>query len=219
MTLELFAPGHAGGALVREIAPGAHWLNAFACPRTEALCNDLQIVLEQAPLRQMQTARGFKMSVAMSNCGMLGWLSDLDGYRYSAHDPLSGRRWPSMPKSFSMLAQDAAQLAGYRDFVPDACLINEYGVGARMSLHQDKNERQFDAPIVSISLGLPAIFLFGGLYRSDPITKYSLMHGDVVVWGGPSRLRFHGVQPVKPGVHSSLGARRINLTFRIAGPL
>ena len=157
------------------------------------------------------------MSVAMTNCGALGWVTDRTGYRYDGIDPESGKRWPAMPASFLTLATSAAAAAGFPQFLPDACLINRYEPGAKLSLHQDKNERDFDAPIVSVSLGIPAVFLFGGMERGDKTLRVPVKHGDVVVWGGPARLRYHGVMPLKQGYHDVLGANRVNLTFRRAG--
>ena len=157
------------------------------------------------------------MSVAMTNCGSLGWVSDLRGYRYDSRDPLSGVPWPQMPPVFLELAQSAARAGGFEGFAPDACLLNRYEPGARLTLHQDKDERDFSAPIVSVSLGLSAIFLFGGEARNDKSRRVPLRHGDVVVWGGPARLRYHGVLALKDGVHDALGSRRVNLTFRRAG--
>ncbi len=182
----------------------------------EALLHALDGILRQAPLRRMLTPGGRSMSVRTSNCGHLGWVSDRTGYRYDALDPLSGRPWPAMPAAFAQLAARAAATAGFAPFAPDACLINHYGPGTRLSLHQDRDERDFDAPIVSVSLGLPAIFLFGGARRSDRPRRIPLLDGDVVVWGGASRLAFHGVAPLAAGHHPVLGARRINLTFRKA---
>ena len=173
-------------------------------------------VVALAPFRRMVTPGGFVMSVAMTNCGAAGWVSDRTGYRYNRSDPDSDRPWPHMPDAFMALASELAREAGYAGFAPDACLINCYEPGSRLSLHQDKNERDFLHPIVSVSLGLPATFLFGGPKRTNPITKYALFHGDVVVWGGPSRLFYHGVSTVKDGEHPKLGQRRINLTFRKA---
>lgn len=164
----------------------------------------------------MYTPGGLRMSVAMTNCGTLGWVTDNRGYRYQTIDPNTGNPWPAMPAAFLALAQDAAKQAGFRNFIPDACLINRYEPGARMTLHQDKNERDFHQPIVSVSLGLPATFLFGGDTRNQRPTRVALEHGDVVVWGGPARLRFHGVLPIKDGEHPTLGRHRINLTFRKA---
>lgn len=157
------------------------------------------------------------MSVAMTNCGALGWVTDRAGYRYSERDPVSGQRWPEMPAEFRDLAVRAAARAGYRDFAPDACLINRYEPGARMALHQDRDEPDLSAPIVSVSLGLPAVFLWGGAERADRPTRIRLGHGDVVVWGGETRLNFHGVAPLADGEHPGLGRQRINLTFRRAG--
>lgn len=197
-----------------EVAPGAVLLQNFA---TDALWPAVQQVVDLAPFRHMLTPGGFKMSVAMTNCGPLGWITDRSGYRYSPSDPLTGQPWPNMPPEFPALAALAAQQAGFSDFTPNACLINRYEPGAKMSLHQDKDERDFSQPIVSVSLGLPAVFLFGGLERSDKALRVKLHHGDVVVWGGPARLRFHGVLPIKPGVHPLTGPYRINLTLRAAG--
>jgi alkylated DNA repair protein (DNA oxidative demethylase) len=171
----------------------------------------------QAPFRHLVTPGGFRMSVAMTNAGPLGWVSDRRGYRYDPIDPDSGKPWPSMPSAFLQLAATAAAHAGFVGFVPDACLVNRYEAGARLSLHQDRDERDLGQPIVSVSLGIPAVFLFGGLQRSDRAQRVPLAHGDVVVWGGPARLRYHGVLALKPNHHESLGDCRINLTFRRAG--
>jgi alkylated DNA repair protein (DNA oxidative demethylase) len=157
------------------------------------------------------------MSVAMTNCGAVGWLTDRTGYRYDSRDPDTGRSWPAMPDVFADLAAQAAARAGFVGFAPDACLVNRYEPGTRLSLHQDRNERDFDAPIVSVSLGLPAVFLFGGLRRADTPRRVPLTHGDVVVWGGPARLRYHGVLSLREGDHPLMGGRRLNLTFRKAG--
>ena len=178
---------------------------------------DLDHVIAQAPFRHMLTPGGYRMSVAMSNCGPLGWTSDRKGYRYGEIDPQTGDPWPALPASFSDLATRAASAAGFHDFLPDACLINRYQEGAKLSLHQDKDERDFGQPIVSVSLGLPATFLFGGLERAGKTIRLPLIHGDVVVWGGPARLRYHGVSPLKQGSHPLIGEARINLTFRKAG--
>lgn len=165
----------------------------------------------------MTTPGGYTMSVALTNCGTLGWTSDRRGYRYSRLDPASGRPWPPMPDVFLALAREAADAAGFSDFTPDACLINRYQPGSRLSLHQDKNERDFTAPIVSVSLGMTAVFLFGGHERAGKTLKVPLYHGDVVVWGGEDRLRYHGIMPVKEDPHPLLGGERINFTFRKAG--
>lgn len=196
------------------LAPGAIVLRGFAVEHASALMQMIDLVTSQSPFRHMTTPGGFVMSAAMSNCGSLGWVTDAQGYRYSRHDPLTGELWPAMPALFAQLAQKAAHEAGFPDFVADACLVNRYAVGSRMSLHQDKNERDFSQPIVSVSLGLPAIFQFGGMQRSDAVQRIPLTQGDVLVWGGPSRLRFHGVQTIKAG---GTGAYRFNLTFRKAG--
>lgn len=200
-----------------RLGPGAMVLRHFARPAEAILLAALRGVISRAPFRHMVTPGGFRMSVAMSNCGSLGWVTDRTGYRYDAVDPESGSRWPAMPDSFLKLAQDASAAAGFGKFVPDACLINRYEPGARLSLHQDKNEIDFGHPIVSVSLGIPAIFLFGGLHRADQPRRLELTHGDVVVWGGPARLRYHGVMALKDGHHPLVGGHRINLTFRRAG--
>jgi alkylated DNA repair protein (DNA oxidative demethylase) len=199
----------------REVlAEGAVLMRGFALPYAEEVMAALEVVTGEAPFRRMITTGGFTMSVAMTNCGAAGWVTDGTGYRYDPVDPESGRKWPALPSSFLELAGKAAQEAGYPDFVSDACLINRYEPGARLSLHQDKNERDFKHPIVSVSLGLPAIFQFGGLKRHDPVRKYPLHHGDVAVWGGVARLRFHGVLALKDGEHPVMGRTRINLTLR-----
>jgi len=191
-------------------------LRGFARPIQHELLRALDEITGQSPFRHMSTPGGFEMSVAMTNCGSLGWVTDAKGYRYDVNDPVSGKPWPAMPSVFRELAERAAAQGGFAGFVPDACLINRYEPGARMSLHQDRDETDFSAPIVSVSLGLPAIFMFGGLKRSDKPARYRLEHGDVVVWGGPSRLFFHGVAPLAAGEHALLGRKRINLTFRKA---
>jgi alkylated DNA repair protein (DNA oxidative demethylase) len=203
-------------AALTHIAPGAVLLHGFAREGDAALLQAIETVLQQAPLRHMQTPGGYTMSVAMSNCGPLGWTSSTSGYRYAACDPLTGQPWPAMPACLMALAQSAAAQAGYPHFLPDACLINQYVPGAKLSLHQDKNERDLRAPIVSLSLGLPAVFLFGTPSRKDRPQRYRLVHGDVVVWGGPSRLAYHGVNALADGEHALLGRRRLNLTFRCA---
>lgn len=191
-------------------------LRGAALPYGAALLVALDRITTRSPFRHMVTPGGFRMSVAMTNCGAAGWVTDRTGYRYDAIDPETGLSWPPMPDCFLDLAAAAASQAGYPAFRPDACLVNRYEPGARLSLHQDRNERDFAHPIVSVSLGLPAIFLFGGLKRGDPVMRYALRHGDVVVWGGPSRLRYHGVAELKESAHELLGHRRINLTFRRA---
>ncbi|HHT0139257.1 TPA: DNA oxidative demethylase AlkB [Raoultella ornithinolytica] len=199
------------------LAPGAIILWRFAHRRAAALLQAIMQVASRSPFRQMVTPGGYTMSVAMTNCGRVGWTTDMHGYLYAPDDPLTGQRWPSMPTIFRQLAAEAALACGYPDFAPDACLINRYQPGAKLSLHQDKDERDLRAPIVSVSLGLPAVFQFGGLRRSDPLQRVLLEHGDVVVWGGESRLFYHGIQPLKEGDHPQTGACRYNLTFRLAG--
>jgi alkylated DNA repair protein (DNA oxidative demethylase) len=196
------------------MAEGAVLLRGFASPVETDLIAALRATVEQAPFRHMVTPGGHQMSVAMTNCGSFGWVTDRTGYRYDTNDPVAGRPWPAMPPAFRELAAQAASRAGFAGFAPDACLINRYQPAARMSLHQDKDELDLAAPIVSVSLGLPAIFLFGGLKRSDKPNRFRLQHGDIAVWGGPARLAFHGVAPLADGEHALLGRQRINLTFR-----
>jgi len=198
----------------QPMAEGAVLLRGAALPFEAAILAALNTITTQAPFRHMTTPGGYVMSVAMTNCGAAGWVTDRGGYRYARIDPDSGLPWPALPACFLELAVAAAIEAGYPDFVPDACLINRYEPGARLSLHQDRNERDLSQPIVSVSLGLPAMFQFGGLTRTDPVRKYALRHGDIAVWGGPSRLCFHGVSELKDGEHGLLGRMRINLTFR-----
>lgn len=219
MTFNLFddLPVQPMGRPDLVIAPGAMQLCGFAFAQGLALLADVKQVTAQAPLRHLVTPGGHTLSVAMSNCGALGWVSDAKGYRYAANDPLSGLPWPHMPTAWFGMAVRAAAQAGYAGFQPDACLINQYTPGAKMGLHQDRDEQDFNQPIVSVSLGLPAVFLFGGHKRSDKPQRLRLQHGDVVVWGGPARLAFHGVMPLADGKHALLGQRRINLTFRRAG--
>jgi DNA oxidative demethylase len=215
MTVDLFPRQGIGES--EAIGSRAFVLRGFALPFVERLLPAIRAVEQRSPFRQMVTPGGFTMSVAMSNCGRLGWTTDRRGYRYSEIDPQTDRPWPPMPDSFMRLARDAAAAAGFADFEPDACLVNRYLAGNRLSLHQDKNERDYDAPIVSVSLGMAAVFLFGGHERADKAARIGLLHGDVVVWGGEDRLRYHGVMPLKENPHPLLGAQRINLTFRKAG--
>ncbi|WP_024554067.1 DNA oxidative demethylase AlkB [Franconibacter helveticus 513] len=196
---------------------GAVILRRFAFATASELLATIADVAAQSPFRQMVTPGGYTMSVAMTSCGSLGWTSSRSGYSYATRDPLTGKPWPDIPPAFRRLCDAAAKAAGYDDFQPDACLINRYAPGAKLSLHQDKDEPNLRAPIVSVSLGLPAVFQWGGLKRSDPLKRLLLEHGDVVVWGGPSRLFYHGIQPLKPGDHPDAGPWRYNLTFRQAG--
>ena len=205
-----------------QFAEGAMLLRRLALTNEVPLLNDLKSIIAKSPLRHMVTPGGVTMSVAMTNCGKLGWVTDKKGYRYNALDPSTGEPWQAMPMSFMQLATQAAAVAGYANFVPDACLINQYQPAARMGLHQDKDEQDFSQPIVSVSFGVPARFLFGGLKRSDKPPKILLLHGDVVVWGGKSRLNYHGIMPLQAtniptNGHEAFGACRFNLTFRKAG--
>jgi alkylated DNA repair protein (DNA oxidative demethylase) len=216
LTADLFDIVGEAGPSREAMADGAVLLRGFAKPIEHDLVAALQAITAQAPFRHMFTPGGHQMSVAMTNCGNAGWVTDRNGYRYDGVDPVSGQPWPAMPQVFLDLAERAAAEAGFGKFSPDACLINRYEPGARMSLHQDRDEQDFAAPIVSVSLGIPAIFLFGGLKRADKPRRFRLAHGDIVVWGGPSRLFFHGVAPLADGEHALIGRRRINLTFRKA---
>lgn len=217
MTADLFDGEHPLAGSVTPLGAQALVLRGFALPRVDALWLALQAVVAQAPWRHMLTPGGQRMSVGMSNCGVLGWVSDRCGYRYAPHDPGSGLAWPAMPQAFQDLAGAAAAEAGFAGFRPDAGLINRYRPGTRMSLHQDRDERDFTQPIVSVSLGVPAIFLWGGLRRADRAERVPLLHGDVLVWGGVDRLRFHGVAPLRAATHALTGDERINFTFRRAG--
>ncbi len=214
MTVDLFESVGDVRPSRETMAEGAVLLRGFARPFEAELIPALRTIVGQAPFRHLVTPGGHRMSVAMTNCGGLGWVSDPTGYRYDGIDPNSGHPWPAMPPVLRTLAAGAAEEAGFAGFAPQACLINRYVPGAKLSLHQDKDELDLAAPIVSVSLGLPAIFLFGGLKRGDTPRRYRLEHGDVVVWGGPSRLVFHGVAPLADGEHGVLGRQRINLTFR-----
>ena len=214
MTLNLFSDSQISWQ--EPLESGAVILRGYALKDQTAIMTGVDTVITQAPFRHMITPGGFEMSVAMTNCGSYGWVTDRTGYRYDSIDPISNSPWPPMPEAFTQLATCAAATAGFTSFAPDACLVNRYEPGSRMTLHQDKNEWDFDAPIVSVSLGLPATFLFGGAERSDKTRRVLLNHGDVVVWGGPARLRYHGVLPLKAGYHPLVGGHRINLTFRKA---
>lgn len=213
---DLFGDADINQPRQQHLAEGATLLRGFAQSCENALLTSLNQITAASPFRHMVTPGGFEMSVAMTNCGKAGWVTDRTGYRYDSNDPVNGKPWPPMPDSFLELAINAAREAGYPGFSPDACLINRYAPGARLSLHQDKNERDFTNPIVSVSLGLPATFQFGGLRRTDVVRKFGLRHGDVVVWGGPSRLYYHGVPTLKIGHHPLVGSVRFNLTFRKA---
>jgi alkylated DNA repair protein (DNA oxidative demethylase) len=199
-----------------SLGDGAVLLRGFASGEAPALLGEIERIAAAAPFRHLITPGGFRMSVAMTNCGSVGWVSDRRGYRYDPADPETGKPWPDMPALFRALAARAAQAAGFPGFAPEACLINRYAPGTRLTLHQDRDEGNFDHPIVSVSLGVPATFLFGGLDRRDKARRIRLEHGDVAVWGGPSRLAFHGIDTLKEGHHPLTGALRYNLTFRRA---
>jgi alkylated DNA repair protein (DNA oxidative demethylase) len=216
LTMDLFGSVGDLSPSRQSMGEGALLLRGFAKIIEAELIADLRAVVKQAPFRHMMTPGGHQMSVAMTNCGSCGWVTDRSGYRYDTVDPNSGQQWPAMPPTFRMLAEAAALEAGFDGFAPQACLVNRYVPGAKMSLHQDRDESDLSAPIVSVSLGLPAIFQFGGLRRSDKPQRFRLEHGDIAVWGGPTRLAFHGVAPLADGEHALLGRQRINLTFRKA---
>jgi len=217
ISADLFAATPAPARRDEPLCEGAMVLRGFALASEAVLLQALDAITAQAPFRHLVTPGGLRMSVAMTNAGPLGWVSDRRGYRYDPIDPDSGRPWPPMPAVFLQLADAAAAHAGFTGFVPDACLLNRYEAGARLSLHQDRDERDLGQPIVSVSLGIPAVFLFGGLQRADRPQRVPLAHGDVVVWGGPARLRYHGVLPLKPHLRPLRGEPRINPTPRLAG--
>lgn len=214
MTADLFDSVADAQPPREEIADGAVLLRGFVKPMERELIDAVRAIVAQSPFRRMTTPGGHLMSVAMTNCGERGWITDHTGYRYDPIDPENGAPWPAMPPVFRDLARRAAERGGFTGFLPDACLVNRYEPGTRLSLHQDKDELDYAAPIVSVSLGLPATFLFGGMARSDKPRRFRLVHGDVVVWGGPSRLAYHGVAPLADAEHALLGRKRINLTFR-----
>ncbi len=214
MTFDLFDSLPQDAPHAEPLAPGAVVLRGFAREHEQSLLDAVRDIAAQAPWRHLITPGGQRMSVAMTNCGQLGWVSDARGYRYEPADPESGKPWPAMPAGFLSLARAAAATAGFEDFRPDACLLNRYTPGTRLSLHQDRDELDLRAPIVSVSLGLPAVFLFGGLSRAERPLRVRLAHGDVAVWGGPARLAFHGIAPLADGDHALAGRERINLTFR-----
>jgi alkylated DNA repair protein (DNA oxidative demethylase) len=199
---------------VEPLEEGAVLLRGFADSEAASLIDAVNRIVQQAAFRHLVTPGGYTMSVAMTNCGRVGWVSDRTGYRYDPVDPDTKLPWPAMPPAFLDLAQRAAADAGFADYDPDACLINRYVAGAKLSLHQDRDEKDAWAPIVSVSLGLPATFLWGGKRRADAVRRLPLESGDVVVWGGPARFVYHGVAPLKDGDHPLTGAARINLTFR-----
>jgi alkylated DNA repair protein (DNA oxidative demethylase) len=197
-----------------ELEEGAVLLRGFVVEEVTTLVQEVARLEQAAPFRKLVTPGGYTMSVAMTNCGRVGWTSDRSGYRYDPVDPSSQLPWPAMPDSFLSVAVRAAAEAGFVNYNPDACLVNRYVAGAKLGLHQDRDENDAWAPIVSVSLGLPATFLWGGKRRSDPVRRYVLSSGDVAVWGGPARFAYHGVAPLKDGEHPITGSARLNLTFR-----
>lgn len=211
---DLFAASDLPSCL--QIKPDVFLLQGFAAAQAEILLTHIRQIAAQSPFRNMQTPGGFYMSAAITNCGEFGWLSDQHGYRYSAIDPQSQQAWPPMPQCFCHLAEHAARLAGFAQFRPDVCLINRYETGAKMGLHQDKDELDFSQPIVSVSLGRSALFQFGGEKRTDPRQSIPLAHGDVIVWGGTARRHYHGVVKLTSADHPLTGDYRFNLTFRRA---
>lgn len=199
-----------------QITKGAFLLKNSATKYENKILNFLKNIIMKSPLRVMYTPNGLKMSVSMTNCGLYGWVSDYKGYRYLTNDPLTKDLWPPMPNELIELATNLAEKAGYNNFLPNSCLVNYYNIGSKMGLHQDKDEKDIISPIVSVSLGLPSVFLFGGTHRRDSIKKIELVHGDSIVWGGEARLAYHGIQPIKPGIHPLFNNQRVNLTFRKA---
>ena len=216
MNYDLFDNINSTETWTEHICEDAVVLRQYASNQAAELLSAINLVTTQTPFRHMQTPGGHTMSVSLSSCGTFGWVSDHAGYRYSKINPETAEKWPAMPTALYEFAQQAAAEAGYANYQPDSCLINCYAIGSKMSLHQDKNERDFSQPIISVSLGLPATFLFGGLQRSDKTIKVPLSHGDVVVWGGQSRRNFHGINTIKAGYHPLTGEQRINITFRVA---
>jgi DNA oxidative demethylase len=214
-TGDLFTGAEAGGA-AEPLAEGAVVLRGFARPEAKALVAAIDEIRAISPFRHMATPGGFRMSVAMTSCGDAGWITDRSGYRYSPEDPATGRPWPAMPPLLRSLAVRSAAAGGFSGFAPDSCLINRYEPGTKLSLHRDEDERDLTAPVVSVSLGLPATFLWGGLSRKDSVRRIRLDSGDVVVWGGTARLVYHGIAPLAEGAHPLTGGSRINLTFRKA---
>ena len=206
--------GDPAGRSTQRLEEGAVLLGGFAADPAPALVEEVGKIATAAPFRHLVTPGGYAMSVAMTNCGRVGWVSDRRGYRYDPVDPDTGAHWPAMPALFVDLARRAAAAGGFAEYHPDACLINRYAAGAKLGLHQDRDENDRWAPIVSVSLGLPAVFLWGGLRRSDPVRRLRVESGDVAVWGGPARFVYHGVAPLKAGNHPLTGEVRLNLTFR-----
>ena len=197
-----------------RLEEGAVLLRGFASVESPLLVEEAERIGRSAPFRHLVTPGGYTMSVAMTNCGRVGWVSDRTGYRYDPVDPLTGAAWPTMPGAFLEIAARGAASAGFAGYDPDACLINRYIAGAKLSLHQDRDEKDVWAPIVSVSLGLSAVFLWGGKRRSDPVRRIRLESGDIVVWGGPARFTYHGVAPLHEAEHPLTGKERFNLTFR-----
>jgi alkylated DNA repair protein (DNA oxidative demethylase) len=217
MTLDMFEQDGVNAGQSELYGQDVHLLRGFALPYIDDIIMALTLQIKpQSPLRCMTTPGGYSMSVAMTNCGQRGWVTSRSGYCYAVLDPLTQKHWPDMPAIFMTLAQAASYRAGFDDFIPDSCLINEYQAGSKMSLHQDKDEADLSAPIVSVSLGISAIFLLGGLVRQEKAVRIALHHGDVMVWGRADRLRFHGILPLKSALHSVTKDCRINLTFRKA---
>lgn len=196
------------------VMPGMTLLPKFA--NSVALKPVIDRLCQQSPVRQMRTRRGQTIQVGMTNCGQCGWVSDTKGYRYTPNDPITDKPWPAMPTELSDLAKKAANVSGFTDFYPDACLINRYQPGVQMGAHQDRDEQDFSQPIVSVSLGIPARFFVLGLERRGTATPVDLSDGDVVVFGGPARLYYHGVRKLKPNEDPIWGPYRWNLTFRMA---
>lgn len=206
-----------GSEQVIQLAAGAYWLKGFAKTISDELSQTVLMHFRHYPPQTMMTPMGYPMSVKTSSCGSHGWVGTKNGYGYLPYNPITQAPWPPIPDNFLALAVRAASKVGYHHFEPDTCLLNYYAIGTKMGLHQDKDEKDFSQPIVSVSLGLPAVFLFGGAKRYDKTQKCLLTDGDVVVWGANSRRFYHGVNTIKSGRHAVLGEYRCNLTFRKAG--
>lgn len=197
---------------IEEIYPDLFVLANFV--DTNPLMVQVERITKVSPFRKMMTPNGHYTGVALTNCGDFGWTSDRNEYRYSSSDPLNNQPWLAIPESFKALAKNAAHVAGFKDFEPDACLINQYLIGTKLGSHQDKNEKDFSQPIVSVSIGLSAVFQIFGNQRAGQAINYRLYDGDVVVWGNSARLCYHGVRTLSAAELDPTCQQRINITFR-----
>jgi len=193
-----------------EIFPGAVLMRSLALPQDNEFFTAAEAIIAARPLHHTTTPSGLPMGVMVTDCGD----SRAFANRWDTANPERMRLWPPMPPLLRDFAIRCAVRSGFPQFRPDACHINRYQAGTKLGLHQDRHECDWTQPIVSLSFGLECIFLLGGLQRTDKPRRILLEHGDVIVWGGPSRMRFHGVQPLKPGHHPLTGPYRYNLTFR-----